>query len=95
MYLRQHFLIRIIPIIMKTAAIRKSINRHETKHRNTIPNSSNAAAKAHLQLFLLFLMPSPPYGFPYMLHFIPQKKMCYIKNYRKPHKFPAPYTYIY
>ena len=60
MYLRQHFLIRIIPIIMKTAAIRKSMNRHETKHRNISPNSSNAAAKAHLQLFLLFLMPLPP-----------------------------------
>lgn len=78
MYPRQHFLIRMIPIMMNTAAIRKSMKRHETKHRNTSPNSSNAAAKAHLQLFPLFLMPSPPYGFPYMLHSIPQKKMCYI-----------------
>jgi len=62
------------------------MNRQETKHKNTIPNSSNAAAKAHLQLFLLFLMPSPPYGFPYMLHSILQKKMCYIK-YRNPINF--------
>lgn len=51
--------------MMNTAAIRKSINRHETKHRNTIPKKSSTAANTHLQFPRLFLMPSPPRNYSY------------------------------
>lgn len=98
--LHQHFLIRIIPRMIKNAATIKSINRQDIQHKNIMPRTSRATAAIHLPLPLCRLIFAASFG-NFSLYFIlfPKSKsvtkikegFCFLK---KPKAENALFEYI-